>query len=42
MEDGRQIIVTQTIATLQVYADRTGIRLGSVEEWKYPRPKSKD
>lgn len=38
MEDGRQFIASKTDATLQIYADKTGIQLGSIEEWKYPKP----
>lgn len=44
MQDGRQIIVTQTTATLDVYAERAGIRLetGSIEEWKRPAPRPRE
>jgi hypothetical protein len=41
MQDGRQIIVAaQTVATLQVYADRIGIKLGTIHEWVFAKPKS--
>jgi hypothetical protein len=41
MQDGRQITAaTQTTANLQVYADRERIQLGTIQEWKYPGPKS--
>ena len=40
LKDGRIIVIQETKASLQVYADRVGIKLGTIEDWKKPTPGS--
>lgn len=40
LDDGRIIVIQETTASLQVYAERVGIKLGTVEDWKKPLLKS--